>query len=89
MTSTKLKKKKQGCGEILKILLDNYMTLKFQNEADSKQVTDQDMRMLRNMNKQMRSQIESSAYYVGYRLQWIIRLFLKGKKFPSGVLSHK
>lgn len=29
MTSTKLKSSRQGCGEVLKVLLDNYMTLKF------------------------------------------------------------
>lgn len=46
-----------------------------------------DLRMLRTANKQRRTQIESSAFYVGYRLQWIIRLFLKGKKFPTGEMD--
>ena len=50
-------------------------------------VTVQDLRMLRNANKQQRMHVERSAYYVGYKLQWIIRQFLKGKKFPSGELD--
>lgn len=75
---------------MLKVLLDNYQTLKFKNDREgiNKPVTIQDMRMLRNMNKHMRNKIEQSAYYVGYKLQWIIRLFLKGKKFPSGELER-
>ena len=43
--------------------------------------------MLRNATKARRLEIETSAYYVGYRLLWILGLFLKGKKFPNGQLD--
>lgn len=33
--------------------------------------------------------VESSAFYVGFRLQWILRIFLKGQKFPHGKLDDK
>ena len=45
--------------------------------------------MLRNAKKSRRQEIEQSAYYVGYRLFWILGLFLKGKKFPTGQLDAK
>jgi hypothetical protein len=31
--------------------------------------------------------IEHSKTYIGYKLMWVIRLFLEGKKFPNGTLS--
>ena len=52
-------------------------------------ITKEDMRMLRNAKKTRRQEIEQSAYYVGYRLFWILGLFLKGKKFPTGQLDAK
>lgn len=45
------------------------------------------MRMLKNLARSKRQMIEQSAYYIGYRLFWIIGLFLKGRKFPSGMLD--
>jgi hypothetical protein len=31
--------------------------------------------------------IEHSKTYIGYKLMWVIRLFLEGKKFPTGNLT--
>ena len=31
--------------------------------------------------------VEQSKTYIGYKILWIIRLFLEGKSFPSGSLS--
>lgn len=35
-----------------------------------------------------RMPIETSHLYIGYKLFWMIRRFLRGKFFPSGVLSR-
>ena len=40
--------------------------------------------MLRHAKKNRKQEIEKSAYYVGYKLFWILGLFFKGKKFPTG-----
>lgn len=44
--------------------------------------------MLRNADKDRKYEIEKSAFYIGYKLLWIIQLFLKGKKFPQGNLEE-
>lgn len=31
--------------------------------------------------------MEHSKTYIGYKLMWVIQLFLEGKKFPTGTLS--
>ena len=44
----------------------------------------------KEMQKEKRQQkldVEHSKTYIGYKLMWIIRLFLEGKKFPTGTLS--
>ena len=46
------------------------------------------MRRIRSFNKEQKQEIEQSAYYVGYRLFWILGNFLKGKKFPTGMLDR-
>ena len=38
-------------------------------------------------NRQIKLDIEHSRTYIGYKLLWVIGLFIEGKKFPSGSLS--
>lgn len=38
-------------------------------------------------NRQKKLEIEHSKTYIGYKLLWVISLFIEGKKFPSGSLS--
>lgn len=38
-------------------------------------------------DRQAKLDIEHSTTYIGYKLMWVIRLFLQGKKFPTGTLS--
>jgi hypothetical protein len=35
-----------------------------------------------------KSKIEQSAIYLGYKLFWLIRLFLLGKRFPQGNIKE-
>ena len=32
-------------------------------------------------------EIEHSATYIGYKLLWVMKMFLEGKKFPAGTLN--
>ena len=38
-------------------------------------------------NRKIKLEIEHSRTYIGYKLLWIMSLFMEGKKFPSGSLS--
>ena len=38
-------------------------------------------------DKEKRVEIEKSNVYIGYKLLWVIDLFLQGKKFPNGELT--
>ena len=42
---------------------------------------------MQNVDRERRYQIEKSYIYTGYKLLWIIKMFLDGKKFPFGNLS--
>ena len=43
---------------------------------------------MRNADKNRKYEIEQSSFYIGYKLLWILSLFLKGKKFPQGDLQE-
>ena len=92
-SSSKLKTAKQGCSRVLKELLTTMETQKANMELAAsrkevvRRITKEDMRMLRHANKGRKDEIQHSAYYVGYRLLWILGLFLKGRKFPTGKLE--
>jgi len=52
--------------------------------SNEEEVSDQDKYM---QNRQLKLEIEHSKTYIGYKLLWVISLFIEGKKFPSGSLS--
>ena len=54
----------------------------------SRKITKQDLALLPQADKNMKYEIEQSAYYIGYKLLWIMSNFLKGKKFPQGDLNE-
>ena len=39
-------------------------------------------------NSSKKYEIEKSHCYIGYKLLWIIKMFLEGKKFPYGDLTE-
>ena len=53
----------------------------------TRRVTRQDIHMLKSVDKNRKYEIEQSSFYIGYKLLWILSLFLKGKKFPQGDLN--
>jgi len=50
-----------------------------------------DLQMLREFDyeSEEKRSIEKSQIYIGYKILWIIRLFLDGKKFPQGNIREK
>lgn len=36
-----------------------------------------------------KKEIEKSSLYLGYKILWVIRLFIDGKKFPQGNIREK
>lgn len=41
------------------------------------------------MSEKQKYAIEISNCYVGYKLLWIMQMFLEGKKFPDGTLDSE
>mmetsp|Transcript_30020 Transcript_30020/g.39876 ORF Transcript_30020/g.39876 Transcript_30020/m.39876 type:complete len:82 (+) Transcript_30020:369-614(+) len=80
------------------MLLNNMETQKAVAEQDElmrgpsnpkvRRVTRQDIHLLQSADKNRKYEIEQSAFYIGYKLFWILSLFLRGKKFPSGELDE-
>lgn len=46
-----------------------------------------DIYMIFKVDSVKKNEIEKSRIYIGYKLLWILKMFLDGKSFPSGVLS--
>lgn len=45
--------------------------------------------MINMVDKQKKYDIEKSKCYIGYKLLWIIKLYLEGRQFPYGSLSQQ
>lgn len=82
------RKDNASCVSVLFSLYDLYKRA----TEDKKQVvaTKVDLRSLKELLDQSKekSKIEQSAIYLGYKLFWLIRLFLHGKKFPQGNIKE-
>jgi hypothetical protein len=44
---------------------------------------------LTTVDSHKKYEIEKSKAYIGYKLLWIIKIFLEGKMFPYGNLSQE
>eukprot|EP00351_Strombidinopsis_sp_SopsisLIS2011_P002261 CAMPEP_0116887530 /NCGR_PEP_ID=MMETSP0463-20121206/22066_1 /TAXON_ID=181622 /ORGANISM="Strombidinopsis sp, Strain SopsisLIS2011" /LENGTH=75 /DNA_ID=CAMNT_0004550415 /DNA_START=2225 /DNA_END=2452 /DNA_ORIENTATION=+ len=51
-------------------------------------ITTDEIRMLNIVDSNKKNEIEKSRVYIGYKLIWIIKMFLEGRKFPFGVLDE-
>ena len=61
--------------------------LELKRNPATRQITKEDVRSMQSVDRERRYQIEKSYIYTGYKLLWIIKMFLDGKKFPIGNLS--
>jgi hypothetical protein len=46
-----------------------------------------DVLMVNKVDSKRKYQIDKSRVYVGYKLFWILIIFLEGKSYPSGYLG--
>ena len=44
--------------------------------------------MLFIVDSKKKYEIEKSKSYIGYKLLWIMRMYLEGRQFPYGSLQH-
>ena len=62
---------------------------KLTREARNKDYSKDDIFMLSIVDSQKKYDIEKSKAYIGYKLLWIIKMFLEGKSFPYGSLGQE
>jgi hypothetical protein len=48
-----------------------------------------ELSLLRNCDSVKRQKIENSYSYLGYKLLWLIKMLVEGRKFPNGKLSSE
>lgn len=46
-------------------------------------VRQEDMQLLLKTDKERKAEIEKSYIYIGYKLMWVMRRFICGRKFPD------
>lgn len=84
-----------GCKQILEMMHKNMCDKKSQEDLERKrnlsyrQIAKEDIRGMQGVDRDRRYQIEKSYLYTGYKLLWIIKMFLEGKKFPYGSLTSQ
>ena len=64
----------------------NSLDDKTSSSSAQKEMKDKEKQGLQKQ-RQVKLDVEHSKTYIGYKLMWVMRLFLQGKKFPTGTLS--
>ena len=65
------------------------MFLKSQESSDDKSFKDLTLLKHYHPNSEYHKQMEQSQTYMGYKLLWIMYLFLNGKNFPQGSIEDE
>ena len=72
----------------LLVYLERFGTSIFElSSSDSAKLQDPRKQEMFLKSRMLKLEIERSATYIGYKLLWVITLFLEGKKFPQGSLT--
>ena len=63
----------------------------YKNAIDNNPGSHQEIRKIKDLSPDSieRLKAEKSALYLGYKLLWIIRLLINGKRFPQGTIETK
>ena len=56
-------------------------------DAKNIDVSKEDISLIQKVESSKKYEIEKSRSYIGYKLFWIIKIFIDGKMFPSGFLT--
>lgn len=70
-----------GCMQILNTML------KVMTDAKIIDISKEDIAIISKVESTKKYEIEKSRTYIGYKLFWIMKLFIDGKMFPSGFLT--
>ena len=75
------RKEEASCIQVIFVMLNLYRQAKDSNPGSLEEI-----RSIRDLSPDSieRLNAEKSQIYLGYKILWIIRLFLNGKKFPQG-----
>ena len=85
MMKSTIKKEKS---DIFKLLsYDHSFTLSSMMPSDKPQEEVEASSDSLALSKKEKVEIEHSQMYIGYKLMWVMKMFLEGKKFPQGTLS--
>ena len=91
MNKSKIEKTKEELMMTLNSMKDS--TILFEaNQLEDKADADMMAKRLKEKEeqqaeRQLKLEMEHSKTYIGYKLMWVMQLFLEGKKFPTGTLS--
>jgi hypothetical protein len=79
-------KEDASCIHVLLALLELYRQAKERNPGSMEEI-----RCIRDLSPDSIERItaEKSHLYLGYKILWVIRLFLNGKKFPHGNIPQR
>jgi hypothetical protein len=61
--------------------------LKVMTDAKNIEIQKEDIQSVLKVDSSRKYEIEKSRAYIGYKLMWIIKIFLDGKMYPTGYLS--
>jgi hypothetical protein len=87
MTRCKNKKTPEDVKSLL-VYQERFGTSIFElTSSDANKMQEEETQAMHRKSRQLKVEIERSSTYIGYKLLWVIQLFLEGKKFPSGSLS--
>jgi hypothetical protein len=88
MRKSTVKKTKKDVQSLL-VYLENFGTSIFETVNSDKQREDTGEKLsMFKKTRALKLEIERSSTYLGYKILWIINLFLDGQRFPSGTLSE-
>jgi hypothetical protein len=61
--------------------------LRLMNDAKNIEVGKEDIALIQKVESARKYEIEKSRSYIGYKLFWIIKIYLDGRMYPSGYLT--
>lgn len=82
-----------GCKQILEMMHKTMVDKLSQEEMERRKnpalrpLSRDDICQMATVDREKRYSIEKSYLYTGYKLLWIVKMFLQGKKFPYGDLT--
>lgn len=63
--------------------------LKVMTEAKDIDISKEDIAMIKKFESMRKYEIEKSRSYIGYKLFWILKLFIDGRSYPTGYLTNE